>query len=116
IGVGKADADSDLRQFGVVSSIRIHTPKALEFDGTTAGAVAVVTVIVTTFGKALVGKAADATWSLLARRFDRTLPAEGKVAVVYRPKSATAPWELVVEYPDAGALKRDRKNHRIYLA
>jgi hypothetical protein len=115
-GVGRQDADSDIREFGIVTSVSISIPNALEFDGATAGTVAVMTVIVTAFGKALVGKAADATWSLLANRFDRTLPADGKIQVIYRPKSANSPWELVITYPDTGTLRRDRKNHRVYLA
>ena len=103
-------------QLGVVSSIRISIPNSLEFDGVTAGTVAIATVVITAFGKALVGKAAEATWSLLASRFDATLPANGKIQVVYRPKSPNLQWELVVTYPDSAALKRDKKNHRIYLA
>ena len=112
----KESRDADIRQLGVVSSIRISTPNSLEFDGATAGTVAIATVVITAFGKALVGKAAEATWSLLANRLDATLPAEGKIQVVYRPKSANPQWELVVTYPDNAALKRDKKNHRIYLA
>jgi len=109
-------ADDQIRQFGIVHSIRISTPSLLAFDGVTASALVVATVIITSFGKALLGKAAEATWSLLASRFDRTLPAAGKIQVVYRSKSAEPTWELVVTYPDVGALKRDKRNHRIYLA
>ena len=114
--VGVEDSDNDLRALGIVHSVSISTPRVLAFDAVAAGAVAVATVIVSSFGKALLGKAAEATWSLLASRFDRTLPATGKVQVVYRPKDADALWELVVTYPDAAALRRDKKNHRIYLA
>lgn len=93
----------------------MSTSNTLQFDEIT-GAVAVATIVLSTFGKAIVSKAADATWAALAAHLNDALPSQGSLLVVYRAQSTDPQLEIVLGYPGTRALRRDRKNQRLYLA
>lgn len=110
------DIDRDVRTLGILEDVTVESSTAFPFDGELAGAIAVMTVALSAFGKAVAGKAAEATWIFLAKQFEGSLPADSKVDVVYRTAVRGHVLELVIRYPHVSALKRDRKMHRIYLA
>jgi hypothetical protein len=83
------EVDSKLRQLGVVQSARITSATALPFSGVeTAVTIAVVSFVLTSFSRALIGKAADLSWDI----------------------------EVVAEYETWKMASSDAKNYRYYVA
>jgi hypothetical protein len=78
--------------------------------------VSVITVFLTAFGKALIGKLADATWTRIANSF-RPLRPKGAIETVYRSKTSSGRLlEVLIRYPSVLALRADQGKHPIYIA
>src|SRR4051812_37737019 len=93
------EIDSRLRQLGVVQSMKVTSTTALPFDGgETAVTVAVVSFIVTSFSRTLIGKTAELTWDAISKFFRSQQKAPGRVRLVFSTKVRSTEIELVAEY------------------
>ena len=106
-----------LTSIGLVKEINVSTRAAAAFQNDLGAAtVAAVTLFLTSLGKAVAGRLADMSWPLIGDWFRAQRRRKGRVAAVYRSKIRRTEVELMVEYPDVKSLRKDLKNHRVYVS
>jgi hypothetical protein len=111
------EIDSKLRQFGVVQSSKVVSTTALPFGGGgTAVTIAVVSFALTSFSRAVIGKAADLTWEVITKFFRSQRKIPGHVRLVFSTHVRRTAIELVAEYETWKMANSDAKNYRYYLA
>ncbi len=110
--------DDSGNQGAIISQVHLRTPSVASFDGLDIGSVAILTFIMSTFGKAIIGKVADEIWVRVKGVFSdgsvKALP--GHIELVFACVSRRTPVELVVIYSEFKMMRRDQKNLRYYVA
>ena len=116
---------TELLENTVIRDFKVEAGTGLGFNLDPAVVVIVVTFLLDSFTGVVLGKLTEATWDTIKRLVDQldkksrqlaTPSTEGVVRAVYRSEVKAIDIELTIGYANTRDLKRDLKNHHLYIA